>query len=97
MVEAEDKRTEFKSLHESARSISTNSALKLFYDDTNKKKASPESGNPDSHLQQPRDQSSDSNVLENHFQNLQLLLQRSPEVSIHLEMRERRTPISSDP
>ncbi|KAL8161000.1 hypothetical protein V2J09_012489 [Rumex salicifolius] len=81
MVRTEDNIAEFKSLHESARSISTEAALKLFYDDKNRK-------NSDSEI------SDSNNVLEDHFKKLQFLLQQSPEVSINLKVKEKKTPNS---
>lgn len=55
MVESNDKIGEFKSLHESALSISTEAALKFFYDDMKRKKASSKTGIPNCDILKPED------------------------------------------
>ncbi|PIN09403.1 hypothetical protein CDL12_18017 [Handroanthus impetiginosus] len=72
LVEKEETRDKFRSLHESVQSLSTADALKLFYEDQMRKSAN-----------QAND---DINVLENYSGELQSLLSESPLVEGSLKV-----------
>ncbi|KAL8482508.1 hypothetical protein ACS0TY_028618 [Phlomoides rotata] len=75
LVEVEETRNKFQSLHESVQSLSTTDALKLFYEDQKRKSLNQmESAKPSSTVTDHNDQSPGTNLLENYIQQLQLIL-----------------------
>ncbi|KAL8500931.1 hypothetical protein ACS0TY_020500 [Phlomoides rotata] len=87
LVEVEETRNKFQSLHESVQSLSTTDALKLFYEDQKRKSLNQmESAKPSSTVTDHNDQSPGTNLLENYIQQLQLILKESPGIEGHLKI-----------
>ncbi|KAJ9671152.1 hypothetical protein PVL29_027233 [Vitis rotundifolia] len=86
LVETEEARNKFQCLYKTVHSLSTDNALKLFHDGILKNKSVEQTGNVESssNVADMQDRSSDSNVLENRFEELHSLLRESPTVKVHL-------------
>lgn len=87
LVETEETRMKFQSLHESVQSLSTTDALRLFYEDQKRKSLhQKESAKPSSTVTDHNDHSPGTSLLENYIQQLQSILNESPEIEGHLKI-----------
>ena len=86
LVETQEARNKFQCLYKTVHSLSTDNSLKLFHDGILKNKSVEQTGNVESssNVADMQDRSSDSNALENHFEELQSLIHESPTVKVHL-------------
>lgn len=86
LIETEVKRTEFQKLYESAKSISTTDALRLFNDAIVAKRITVQGENAEvsSYEGEPPEQRSDQNYLESYYRELQSLLLGSPAIKVEL-------------
>lgn len=75
LIETEETRNAFQSLHESVQSVSTTDALKLFYKDQKRKS---ENQKENAKSEDPNHQNAEANVLENYQRQLESLLNKSP-------------------
>ena len=84
LIDTEERRTEFKKLHESTRSLSTTDALKLFNDSIVAKKSTEkgESSEVSSHEGDHHQQRSEQKQLESYYEELQSLILKSPQIKI---------------
>lgn len=90
LIEAQEKRDEFKVLYDSVHSRSTADALRLFNDDIVAKKALERSEHAEdsSHVAGMQEQRSDCGRLENYFGELQALLSESPALKVHFPVEK---------
>lgn len=91
LIEAEESRTKFQKLHESAQSVSTTDALRLFHDAILAKRIKEQGENAEVSLHEGDlpEQRSDQNHLESYYGELQSLLLQSP--AIKVQLREEST------
>lgn len=90
LIETQEKRNKFQSLYESAHSLSTTDALKLFHDDILMTKAAEQSEHAEaaSNVTGLQNQSPDRSRLENHFGELESIILETPAIQVHLEVQK---------
>ncbi|KAF3437460.1 hypothetical protein FNV43_RR20213 [Rhamnella rubrinervis] len=88
LIDPQEKRTEFQKLYESAHSLSTQDALRLFNDALMAKKAAEQGEKAEviSFIEGLQEQRSERNPLENYSAELRSLLLESPAIEVHFSV-----------
>ncbi|GAA0184482.1 hypothetical protein LIER_31770 [Lithospermum erythrorhizon] len=81
LVETEEKRINFRHLHESSHSVSTIDALKLFHNGMSRRHANTGNIETDIHSEDVDARSSDKNALDAYYDELRSLVLESPAIS----------------
>ncbi|KAL5546802.1 hypothetical protein UlMin_006489 [Ulmus minor] len=84
LIETEEKRVEFQKLHESAQSLSTTDALRLFNDHITAKKVAEQGENTEVSSHEAHQQKSEQHNLESYSEELRSVLLESPAIEVHL-------------
>lgn len=92
LVEKDEVRKQFLSLHGVVDSISTGDALRFFYEDIQRAKPAEQRSTVEDGSSATHQSSSERGALENYIGKLELLLEQCPAVDLHSELNQDRVP-----